>query len=1471
MITTLVLLSGLGTLPPNHDEFLRSDHRAELGATLAGDALTRATRGQVTAHEPRLGVPSFFWAERGQRADGASRELAARQHFAAYAALYRTVAAAADRLVLDEVHDTGEGAVVVTFGARVADVPLFRDELHVVMTQANELVAISGYLPPEALREAAYTTGRELTPEAAVAMAALDLSGALFAPGDFAEGAARGDWTWYRGPDVEGPFGRLFPERLRVRPVVYAMPTGLYAAYHVELAVQRDAGPTSAVYAYVIDAVEGRVLFRKNLTEDAAFTYRVYAEPNLPHLFYEGPQGNAWLPHPTGDYVPYVTQVGQASLVTLDHGPISTMDPWLQSDATETNGNNVDAYADLESPDGLSGSDFRATITATATFDYDHDIAAAPELSQRAAIVQLFYMNNYLHDWFYDRGFDEAAGNAQTDNYGRGGQDDDNIRAEVQDYSGRSNANMSTRADGARPRMQMYIWDARPNATIDIASPANLSGLFVAGNSRFTDPRSFSVTGTLVVVDDGTDTVTDGCSPYVNSSTVAGNIALVARGNCNFGTKAENAEAAGAIGLLLTDNRFGWVPPDMNQSGASTPVPMVSVTEQRGDAIRAAIANGEAVTVTLAQVERPDKDSGLDGVVVSHEWGHYLSNRLISNASGLSANQARGMGEGWSDFVSLLMTASEADTQIAVNNDWQGTFGVGVNSSYKHPYYGIRRVPYSVDFAKNALTFGMIAEGVALPPGVPTYFGLDGASNAAVHRTGEVWSTMLWECYVALLRDPRLTFDQARDRMTRYLVGGLKMTPANPTFVEARDGVLAAAYANDPVDFESLYRAFARRGAGLGAVAPDRAATDNAPVVESFVVGNAVELSDASLNDEATYCDRDGVLDAGEVGRLRLFVKNVGVTGLTTAIATVTSPDGRVSFPAGNVVTLPSFAPFDVAEVELDVALMGSADVHEIPFDVVIEDPTLVPTSTVGGSAVFRVNWDVVAQTSATDDVESPSSPWTATLDNTLETSQRCERIAVTASSHRWYCPNVGAPADLYLTSVPVVVSSTGSFVVSFDHRYDLEETWDGAVIEVSDDGGMSWVDVGAMASPPYDGVLRDDTPNPLQGRDAWHGNNASYPGLDRVVVDLGTAYQGQTVQVRFRVGSDTRLGGAGWEIDDITFDGIDGTPFPTLVTDDGVCINRPPVADAGMDFTVDEGTDAVPLDASGTTDVDGDMLRFLWAQVDGPSVTLSQVGTFDAPLVEEDTVVTFQLTVLDDTAADTASVTVTILNSNLGVDVNAGDDRDVASGDEVTLIAFATDPNGDDFTLEWTQVDGPAVTLTGADTLTPSFTAPTSEGEPIDLTLELTATEREFTTSDQVRITVLPPNMAPTITLPPDQEVDAGATVRVEPTVADPDDDVLTVTWSQVSGPSVELERIPNDGILFVAPSAAEASTIVLMAVVDDGELSASAETTIRVAAATEAPPKEEEGGCSCSSTERGTGGAWWLVLGLMVLRRRR
>ena len=112
---------------------------------------------------------------------------------------------------------------------------------------------------------------------------------------------------------------------------------------------------------------------------------------------------------------------------------------------------------------------------------------------------------------------------------------------------------------------------------------------------------------------------------------------------------------------------------------------------------------------------------------------------------------------------------------------------------------------------------------------------------------------MLWECYAALLRDPRLSFDQANERMRRYLVSSLKLTPNAPTFLEARDAVLAAAWVSDRADYDLFVTAFAKRGMGAGAQGPDKTSADHAGVVESYVTGADVAI-DRIVLDQSKTC-----------------------------------------------------------------------------------------------------------------------------------------------------------------------------------------------------------------------------------------------------------------------------------------------------------------------------------------------------------------------------------------------------------------------------------------------------------------------------------------------------------------------------------------------------------------------------------------------------------------------------------------
>ena len=139
------------------------------------------------------------------------------------------------------------------------------------------------------------------------------------------------------------------------------------------------------------------------------------------------------------------------------------------NDYNYTRGNNAWAYhdrANTNTPD-LAKSTASTTSPDPLTFDFAPDFTIAstettPVQNQQFNITNLFYWNNIIHDLTYQYGFDEAAGNFQANNQGRGGVGNDYVMAEAQDGGGTSNANFNSPADGGRGRMQMYLWSGTP-------------------------------------------------------------------------------------------------------------------------------------------------------------------------------------------------------------------------------------------------------------------------------------------------------------------------------------------------------------------------------------------------------------------------------------------------------------------------------------------------------------------------------------------------------------------------------------------------------------------------------------------------------------------------------------------------------------------------------------------------------------------------------------------------------------------------------------------------------------------------------------------------------------------------------------------------------------------------------------------------------------------------------------------------
>lgn len=487
---------------------------------------------------------------------------------------------------------------------------------------------------------------------------------------------------------------------------------------------------------------------------------------------------------------------------------------------TITRGNNVFAKLDEDGSNATVG--FSPDGGVTLNFDFPLDRTLTPDNYTSASVTNLFYVNNIMHDIMYEYGFDEASGNFQQNNYGNGGQGGDFVWADAQDASARNNATFGTPPDGFVPTMQMHIFDRNDLLTINTGS---LAGSYSANDSNFNDgavPPSQSgapllenpVTADLIVVDDGTAAPTEACSDIVNDLT--GKIAVIRRGNCTFVRKIQRAQAQGAVGVIMVNNVAGGF--SMGGETTDIMIPAISVTQDVGDPIFAALANSETINVTMANL---GNDSSFDNGIIAHEYGHGISNRLIGGANTTSCmGNPEQLGEGWSDFFGLIITMEPGDAE----DDIRGVGTFAVNQPVTGT--GIRQFPYTTDMAVNPFTFDDVQ-----------FQTIQG--DVSVHGVGSIWATMLWDLNWAMIDehgwDPDIYNGTGGNNKTLELViEGLKLTPCNSGFIGARDAILAADEAiNGGENACLIWSVFARRGLGFSA-------TGGSP----FLINDQVEAFD---------------------------------------------------------------------------------------------------------------------------------------------------------------------------------------------------------------------------------------------------------------------------------------------------------------------------------------------------------------------------------------------------------------------------------------------------------------------------------------------------------------------------------------------------------------------------------------------------------------------------------------------------
>ncbi|HEY0972892.1 MAG TPA: M36 family metallopeptidase [Solimonas sp.] len=856
-------------------------------------------RLQSSLFDRSLGLPTFLWAKRNAQPAVVGpltmRETLiaqARAHLLTEAKRLGLSPAAIEQAEVFDAQFNGSGPAVVRFRQVVNGVPVHHRSLNVLLDRGYRPIAVSGYFAPTAMTTPAFA----LSGATAISTAWSHLGGRLL-PNLLSRLDTRGGWDWYNTPALEG--SHVFERAPRLRRVYFPRANGLEPAYEIELFAKARANRQLAAYALVVSAADGSILHRKNLKAEAAFTYRTFADDQAPYTPDDSPFGNDLTPFPfASPDTPVDRTGGGTKLVTLEHAGIVTGDPWLPDNATTTKGNHVEACIDLfDTPvsglisnplntcDPLLG-DIEPPLTGPNTFDYPIAPGEDPshDNAQKAAAVSLFYAINWMHDIWYNHGFDEVSGNAQSSNYGRGGVEGDPMIAQGQDASGRGNANMSTPSDGSSPTMQQYLFDGPSIGEVRVTAPSDSGPLRWAG-AQF-GPDAYDTTGDVAVANEmGGENPTDGCGvalpalplplvalpsiPAPPQPSLSGKIALVDRGGCNFTTKAQFAVLSGASAVIVVNNTdgepFGMSNGDLPISGLPVPVsptdvlyriPALMIRKADGEAIKAAIAAGQTVTMRLSREPSIDIDATLDNQIVAHEYFHYVHHRLTDSSN----QQASAMSEGWGDIQGFMLGVRADDTQVAGNERFQGAYGMA-GYSVNNFFAGIRRAPYSTDFAKNAFTFKHIADGEPTPDG-----GV-GATNSAVHNSGEIWANAMFECYAGLLNDPRHSFVEAQSRMRDYIIGGFKMTPADATYTEARDAVLSVVLANDFEDFRRCSAGFAKRGMGLNAVAPARSSTDHVGVVEDYT-----EFTCKVSGGDGGGNPRPGRPDAGRFG--------TGATGL---------------------------------------------------------------------------------------------------------------------------------------------------------------------------------------------------------------------------------------------------------------------------------------------------------------------------------------------------------------------------------------------------------------------------------------------------------------------------------------------------------------------------------------------------------------------------------------------------------------
>ncbi|MCD9855171.1 T9SS-dependent M36 family metallopeptidase [Epilithonimonas sp. JDS] len=613
---------------------------------------------------------------------------------------------------------------------------------------------------------------------------------------------------------------------------------------------------TNNYWDIIVDAATGTVIDKTNLTVSCQFhDHSFSSEHQLDSIhntsgkeavFQIVNNSSALVDNASYRVYPFPVEspnFGQRSLETnpwfLDASPLG----W-QNDGDEvyniTRGNNAYAYTDLNGSNAFGAS---ADGGSQKLFDFPLDLTQPVTAYTNASITNLFYASNKMHDIFYRFGFDEAGRNFQSSNFDKGEPytDYDPVLSESRDGASLNNANFATPPDGFSPRMQMYLWRygylLSYNAPSDLINRKPPAGYNVDFGGAF--PVNSPLTGDVVVA-----TPEDACTNLTNTN-LTGKIALIQRGTCNFDVKFKKAQDKGAKGVIIYNQTPGQTIINMSGTDATVSIPGILIDNEEGQIIKGKINQNVNVNVNL-KYNTFDVDGSLDNGVIAHEYTHGISTRSTGNGySCLNAAYANEqMGEGWSDFMALMVTgAANATASLP-----RSTGSFVSNQSANGP--GIRPAKYSPDFAINDYTYGD-TNGKYLDDGT-------GGLYVDVHGVGFIWATMLWDLHWKFADKYGYSNDIANNpnsgsgKVVQLVMEAMKIQGCYPSFITGRDAIIAAdADLNNGENKCMIWNTFAKRGLGASASAgATRGALPNAisDQIEDFSVPAECSLGTSEIS-----------------------------------------------------------------------------------------------------------------------------------------------------------------------------------------------------------------------------------------------------------------------------------------------------------------------------------------------------------------------------------------------------------------------------------------------------------------------------------------------------------------------------------------------------------------------------------------------------------------------------------------------